>query len=166
MSACRVRGRQPRNLATKRDAKSAKRRVLIELNISPLYFGHKVERFGERGRLENRTTTICRRRSREVLAQMSVKRGLMLPDGTRGESLAGEGWLGKSNRNPTFSMRSHKPRAWPLNCCALQVSLANWWSIRAKSSQQLSCGPPGPADRCAGQPIRFSLHANSSKNCL
>jgi len=33
--------------------------------------------------------------------------------------VGGEGWLGKSNRDPTFSMRSCKPRTWPVNRCAL-----------------------------------------------
>ena len=44
---------------------------MIELNISPLYFGHKVERFGERGGAENRLRTIHRLASREVFAQMA-----------------------------------------------------------------------------------------------
>src|ERR1043165_1653541 len=87
-------GGQPRNLATKRDTKSAKRGALIRLNISPLYSGHEVERFGERGRLENCTTAIYRGRSREVIAPMSAKRALMRSCRSRGELFAGEGWLG------------------------------------------------------------------------
>ena len=90
---------QPRNLATKRDAKSAKRRVLIELNISPLYFGHEVERFGERGRSENRLRAIHRLASREVFAQMPAKRALTLAGRGRGEPFAGEGWLGNLDSN-------------------------------------------------------------------
>lgn len=90
-----------------RDAKSAKRGPLIRLNISPLYSGHEVERFGERGRLENRTTAICRGRSREVIAQMSAKRALMRSARGRGEPLVGEGWLGNLDSNQ--DSRSQSP---------------------------------------------------------
>ena len=49
--------------------------MLIELNISPLYFGHKVERFGERGRSENLLRVIHRPGSREIFAQMPRQTG-------------------------------------------------------------------------------------------
>jgi hypothetical protein len=59
-------------------------------------------------RLENQIQAIRARGSREVIAQMSAKRALMRSCRTRGEPFAGKGWLGKSNRDPTFSRRSCK----------------------------------------------------------
>ena len=92
----------------KRDAKSVRQRVLIALNFHLCTSGPKSRGLEKEGAGRTSRGRSAGPGSREVIAQMSAKRALTLAGCSRGEPFVGKGWLGKSNRDPTFSRRCGK----------------------------------------------------------